>query len=80
MNKPNDSRTLRNTIERFIRFKTNRLETPPDVNFALKRLKNKFEKGDHSISLNTSNLANGVYYISLTVNGVKETKKLVINN
>ena len=41
---------------------------------------NEFEKGNHSISLNTSNLANGVYYISLIVNGVKETKKLVINN
>ena len=41
---------------------------------------NEFEKGNHSINMNTSNLANGVYYISLTVNGVKETKKLVINN
>lgn len=41
---------------------------------------NELEKGSHSINLNTSNLASGIYYISLTVNGVKETKKLVVNN
>jgi hypothetical protein len=40
---------------------------------------NAFEKGNHSIILNTSNLSSGIYYISLDVNGAKETKKLVIN-
>jgi hypothetical protein len=39
-----------------------------------------FEKGNNNISINTSNLAGGVYYISLQVNGAKETKKLIINN
>lgn len=41
---------------------------------------NDFEKGNHTISLNTSDLAGGIYYISLQVNGSKETKKLIINN
>ncbi|MBK8368346.1 MAG: T9SS type A sorting domain-containing protein [Bacteroidetes bacterium] len=40
---------------------------------------NDFEKGNNTISLNTSNLASGIYYISLDINGSKETKKLVIN-
>lgn len=40
---------------------------------------NEFEKGNNTISLNTSNLSSGIYYISLEVNGTKETKKLVIN-
>ncbi|MGZ5192091.1 MAG: T9SS type A sorting domain-containing protein, partial [Flavisolibacter sp.] len=40
---------------------------------------NDFEKGSNTISLNTSNLASGIYYISLDINGSKETKKLVIN-
>lgn len=40
---------------------------------------NEFEKGNNTISLNTSNLSRGIYYISLEVNGAKETKKLVIN-
>lgn len=40
---------------------------------------NSFEKGNNTISLNTSNLSSGIYYISLEVNGAKETKKLVIN-
>lgn len=40
---------------------------------------NEFEKGNNTISLNTSNLSSGIYYISLEVNGAKETKKLVIN-
>jgi hypothetical protein len=38
-----------------------------------------FEKGNHSININTSNLSAGIYYISLEVNGSKETKKLIIN-
>jgi hypothetical protein len=41
---------------------------------------NDFEKGNNTINLNTSNLSNGIYYISLVVNGAKETKKLIINN
>lgn len=41
---------------------------------------NEFEKGNNIIQFNTSNLANGIYYISLTVNGSVETKKLIINN
>jgi hypothetical protein len=40
---------------------------------------NDFEKGNNTISLNTANLASGIYYISLDINGSKETKKLVIN-
>jgi hypothetical protein len=40
---------------------------------------NSFEKGYNTISLNTADLSNGIYYIALDVNGVKETKKLVIN-
>lgn len=40
---------------------------------------NDFEKGNNTISLNTSNLSSGIYYISLEVNDAKETKKLVIN-
>ncbi len=40
---------------------------------------NDFEKGNNTISLNTSNLASGIYYISLEINGSKETKKLIIN-
>ncbi len=41
---------------------------------------NSFEKGNNTVSLNTSNLTSGIYYISLEVNNVKETKKLIINN
>jgi hypothetical protein len=40
---------------------------------------NDFEKGNNTISLNTANLASGIYYISLDINGSKETKKLIIN-
>lgn len=40
---------------------------------------NEFEKGNHTVALNTSNLSSGIYTISLEVNGAKETKKLVIN-
>lgn len=40
---------------------------------------NDFEKGTHTINLNTSHLSIGIYYVSLEVNGAKETKKLVIN-
>lgn len=40
---------------------------------------NEFEKGNNTITLNTSNLSSGIYTISLEVNGAKETKKLVIN-
>jgi hypothetical protein len=40
---------------------------------------NEFEKGNNTINLNTSNLSAGIYYVSLEVNGAKETKKLVIN-
>jgi hypothetical protein len=40
---------------------------------------NDFEKGNNTISLNTSNLSSGVYTISLDINGSKETKKLIIN-
>lgn len=38
-----------------------------------------FEKGTNAINLNTAALSSGIYYISLDVNGKKETKKLVIN-
>lgn len=40
---------------------------------------NEFEKGQHTIGINTSELSGGIYYISLDINGSKETKKLVIN-
>ena len=40
---------------------------------------NDFEKGNNTISLNTSNLSSGMYTISLDINGTKETKKLIIN-
>ncbi len=40
---------------------------------------NEFEKGNNTVLLNTSNLSSGIYYISLEINGTKETKKLVIN-
>lgn len=40
---------------------------------------NEFEKGNNVINLNTSHLSSGIYYVSLEVNGAKETKKLVIN-
>jgi hypothetical protein len=40
---------------------------------------NDFEKGNHTINLNTSYLSSGIYYVSLEINGAKETKKLVIN-
>jgi hypothetical protein len=40
---------------------------------------NTFEKGYNTINLNTSALSNGIYYISLDVNGAKETKKVIIN-
>jgi hypothetical protein len=40
---------------------------------------NDFEKGNNTISLNTANLASGIYYISLDMNRSKETKKLIIN-
>ena len=40
---------------------------------------NDFEKGNNTINMNTSNLSSGIYYISLDINGSKETKKLVIN-
>ncbi len=40
---------------------------------------NSFDKGNNVINVNTSDLSSGIYYISLDVNGSKETKKLVIN-
>ncbi|MBL7935138.1 MAG: T9SS type A sorting domain-containing protein [Bacteroidia bacterium] len=40
---------------------------------------NEFEKGNHTLNINTSHLSSGIYYISLDVNGAKETKKLIIN-
>lgn len=40
---------------------------------------NEFEKGNHTVNLNTSNLSSGIYTVSLEVNGAKETKKLIIN-
>lgn len=40
---------------------------------------NEFEKGNNTISLNTSNLSSGIYTISIDINGSKETKKLIIN-
>ena len=38
-----------------------------------------FEKGNHTVNVNTSNLSSGIYTISLEINGAKETKKLVIS-
>ncbi len=40
---------------------------------------NDFVKGNNTVSINTSSLSSGIYYISLEANGSKETKKLVIN-
>lgn len=41
---------------------------------------NEFEKGMQVLEINTSNLSSGIYYISLEINGNKETKKLIINH
>jgi hypothetical protein len=38
-----------------------------------------FEKGENKLSISTSNLSNGIYFISIKIDGVIETKKLVIN-
>ena len=40
---------------------------------------NDFVKGNNIVSINTSTLSSGIYYISLEANGTKETKKLVIS-
>lgn len=40
---------------------------------------NSFEKGNNIVNLNSSNLASGIYYITLEINNTKETKKLIIN-
>ncbi len=40
---------------------------------------NDFVKGNNNVSINTSSLSSGIYYISLEANGSKETKKLVIS-
>ena len=40
---------------------------------------NDFAKGNNKVSINTSSLSSGIYYISLEANGSKETKKLVIS-
>ncbi|HRF99783.1 MAG TPA: T9SS type A sorting domain-containing protein [Bacteroidia bacterium] len=40
---------------------------------------NSFEKGNHTVNLNTANLSSGIYTVSLEINGAKETKKLIIN-
>ena len=40
----------------------------------------EFSKGAQTIEINTSDLSNGIYYISLEVNGTKETKKVVISH
>lgn len=34
---------------------------------------------EHRVVINTENLANGVYFYTVSVNGMKETKKLVVN-
>jgi len=39
-----------------------------------------FEKGNNSININTSHLASGIYFVTLEVNGLKETQKLIIAN
>ncbi len=39
-----------------------------------------FEQGNHLLSIHTSNLSNGIYYIAVDMNGMKETKKIVINH
>ncbi len=41
---------------------------------------NELEEGSQVLDINTSNLSSGIYYISLEINGNKETKKLIINN
>ncbi len=40
---------------------------------------NEFEKGNHTINVNTSDLSSGIYSLTLDINGSKESKKLVIN-
>lgn len=37
------------------------------------------EKGEYKFSISTSNLSNGIYFISIKIDGVVETKKLIIN-
>ncbi len=39
-----------------------------------------FDKGNNTFNVNTSNLSSGIYYVTLTVNGNNETKKLIITN
>lgn len=41
---------------------------------------NSFEHGNHNFQVNTANLANGIYTVTLEANGNKETKKLVVNH
>ncbi|MCD6017613.1 MAG: hypothetical protein K0S53_734 [Bacteroidetes bacterium] len=38
----------------------------------------EFEKGSHTININTSDLSAGIYYVSLTIDSKKETQKLII--
>lgn len=40
----------------------------------------EFSKGAQMLNINTSDLSNGIYYISLDINGNKETKKVVITH
>lgn len=39
-----------------------------------------FEQGNHQLTIQTSSLANGIYYITVEANGVKDTRKVIINN
>lgn len=43
-------------------------------------IEQEFEKGAQTLEINTADVASGIYYIALEVNGNKETKKIVINN
>ncbi|MBS1637296.1 MAG: T9SS type A sorting domain-containing protein [Bacteroidetes bacterium] len=40
----------------------------------------EFAEGIHSMEFNTTAYSNGIYFITLEVNGVRQTQKVVINN
>lgn len=41
---------------------------------------NEYTEGTHRIDFNTTSLNNGIYFVTLEANGVKETQKIIINN
>lgn len=48
--------------------------------FVTRLAETEYSEGTHSIQFNTTSLSNGIYFVTLEVNGMKQTKKVVINN